>query len=104
MHFNYPVEPQSLKDFLEIKRAGTVFKDFQIVTEQAADVIAINFGEVEQTDKEQTFLIRVKENFVSVIGKEGLQEARSFESTLPPITKLAITNVSSGFDGNTRLD
>jgi len=101
LHFNYPVEPQSLKDFLEIKRAGTVLKDFQIVTEQAADVIAINFGEVEQTDKEQTFLIKVKENFVSVIGKEGLQEARSFESTLPPITKLAITNVSSGFDGNT---
>ncbi len=101
LHFNYPVEPQSIKDFLEIKRAGKVLKDFQIVTEQAADVIAINFGEVEQTDKEQAFSIKVKENFVSVIGKEGLQEARSFESTLPPITKLAITNVSSGFDGNT---
>ncbi|MBT8387173.1 MAG: hypothetical protein KJO12_07155 [Ignavibacteria bacterium] len=101
MHFNYPVEPQSLKDFLEIKKAGTVLKDFQIVTEQAADVVAINFGEIEQTDNEQTFSIKVKENFVSVIGKEGLQEARSFESTLPPITKLAITNVSSGFDGNT---
>jgi len=101
LHFNYPVDPKSLIDFLEIKRAGTVLKDFQIVSEQAADVIAINFGEIEQTDKEQKFSIKIKENLVSVIGKEGLQEARTFESNLPPITKLAITNVSSGFDGNT---
>ncbi|RKY95155.1 MAG: hypothetical protein DRQ01_00525 [Ignavibacteriae bacterium] len=101
LHFNYPVEPQSLKDYLEIKRDGAELKDFQIVSEQAADVIAINFGEVEQTDKEQIFSIKIKENLVSVIGKEGLQEARTFESTLPPITKLAVTGVSSGFDGNT---
>ena len=101
IHFNYPVEPQSLNEFLEVKRAGAEVTDYQIVSEQAADVIAINFGEIDQTDKEQKFSIKVKENLVSVIGKDGLQEDRTFESTLPPITKLAITNVTSGYDGNT---
>jgi uncharacterized protein YfaS (alpha-2-macroglobulin family) len=101
VHFNYPVEPQSLKDFLEVNRAGEEAADYQIVSEQAAEVIAINFGEIQQTDKNQKFSIKVKKDLASVIGKDGLQEERTFKVDLPPVTKLAITNVSSGFDGNT---
>lgn len=99
IHFNYPVDPKSLRNFLEIKRAGAEVTDFQIVSEQSADVIAINFGEVQQTDKEQLFSVKVKENLISVLGKEGLKEPRTFEIKLPPITRLAITNVTAGFDG-----
>lgn len=47
IYFNYPVDPNSLKNFLEIKRAGAVISDYQIVTTQAANVIAVNFGEVQ---------------------------------------------------------
>ncbi|MCW9094375.1 MAG: Ig-like domain-containing protein, partial [Ignavibacteriaceae bacterium] len=43
IHFNYPVDPKSLREFLEVKRAGAEVKDFQIVSEQSADIIAINF-------------------------------------------------------------
>lgn len=99
IYFNYPVDPKSLKDFLEIKRAGADVTDFQIVSQQTADVIAINFGEVQQTDKEQLFSVKVKENFVSSLGKDGLKESRTFEAKLPPITQLAITNVTAGFNG-----
>jgi hypothetical protein len=99
IYFNYPVDPNSLKNFLEIKRAGADVTDFQIVSEQSSDVIAINFGEVEQTDKEQLFSVLVKENFVSALGKDGLKESRTFEVKLPRITQLAITNVTAGFDG-----
>ena len=35
----------------------------------------------------------------SVLGKNGLKESRKFEVKLPPITELAITNVTAGFDG-----
>ncbi len=101
IYFNYPVDPKSLRNFLEVKRAGVEVTDFQIVSEQSAEVIAINFGEVQQTDKEQLFSVHVKENLASTIGKDGLREARSFEVKLPPITRLAITNVSAGFDGST---
>ena len=99
IYFNYPVDPKSLREFLEVKRAGADIPDFQIVSEQTADVIAINFGEVKQTDKEQLFSVVVKENFVSALGKDGLKESRTFEVKLPPITQLAITNVTAGFDG-----
>ncbi len=99
IYFNYPVDPNSLKNFLEIKRAGANVTDFQIVTTQSADVIAINFGEVDQTDKEQLFSVKIKENIISALGKDGLKESRSFEIKLPPITQLAITNVTAGFDG-----
>jgi hypothetical protein len=101
IHFNYPVDPKSLKEFLEIKRAGAEVTDFRIVSEQSADIIAINFGEVQQTDKEQLFSVKVKENLISALGKDGLKESRSFEVKLPPITRLAITNVTAGFDGTT---
>ena len=101
IYFNYPVDPNNLRKFLEVSRAGAEVSDFQIVTEQSADIIAINFGEVKQTDKEQLFSIKVKENLVSTIGKEGLKDVRSFQVKLPPITRLAITNVTSGFDGST---
>ncbi len=101
LHFNYPVDPSGLKKYLEVKRAGNVVENYSIVTDKSADVIALNFGEIDQTDKKQKFSITIKKDLQSVLGKEGLAEDRTFESTLPPITKLAITGVSSGFNGNT---
>ncbi|MFB3055906.1 MAG: hypothetical protein ACE1ZQ_01930, partial [Ignavibacteriaceae bacterium] len=101
LHFNYPVDPVVVKNFLEVKRAGSEVTDFRIVTEKKSEVIAINFGEIEQTDKQQKFSITIQTDLQSVLGKKGLVEDRTFESTMPPITKLAITNVSSGFDGTT---
>jgi hypothetical protein len=98
IYFNYPVDPKSLKEFLEAKEPVQI-SQFQIVSDQTADIIAINFGEVEQTDKEQLFSVQIKENFVSALGKDGLKESRTFEVKLPPITQLAITNVTAGFDG-----
>ncbi|MBT8390908.1 MAG: hypothetical protein KJO48_03995 [Ignavibacteria bacterium] len=101
IHFNYAVDPGTLKDFLDVKRSGAQITDYQIVSEQSSDVIAVNFGEVQQNDKEQNFSIKIKENLLSILGKEGLKEAKEFDVDLPPITKLAITNVTSGFDGST---
>lgn len=101
IHFNYPVHPKSLKDFLIVKKAGREIKDFQVVSEDDAEIIAVNFGEVQQTDKKQKFSVTIKENLVSVIGREGLQESKTFDVSLPPVTKLAVTNVTAGFDGGT---
>ena len=101
VYFNYPVDPNELKKYLSVTKDGKQIENYQVVTEKKADVIAINFGEISQTDKKQKFEIKVKQGFESVIGKKGISEERKFSSELPPITKLAITNVSSGFDGST---
>ncbi|MCW9064867.1 MAG: MG2 domain-containing protein, partial [Ignavibacteriaceae bacterium] len=47
----------------------------------------------------QLFSVKIKEKLVSALGKDGLKEGRTFEVKLPPITQLAITNVTAGFDG-----
>lgn len=99
--FNYAVNPDIIEKYLEITKQGEHVSDFEIVTEDASDIIAINFGEMEQSDKEQDFVITVKSGLESVLGKKPLAEDREFASELPPITQLAITSVSSGFDGNT---
>jgi hypothetical protein len=99
LYFNYPVNPNMLKDFLTIENDGKQLKNFQIVSESASEIIAINIGDVVQTDKEQYYKVIVKEGLLSTVGKKPLEDTREFEYKLPPVTKLAITNLSSGFDG-----
>ncbi len=101
LHFNYPVVPGQLKDYLEVLRDGVEVKDFQIMSESPADVIAINFGDVNQTNKNQDLVVIIKKGLQSILGKKPLQDGRKFKQQLPPITRLAITSVSSGYDGNT---
>jgi hypothetical protein len=101
IYFNYAVVPDRLRDFLEIKIQDKNISDYEIVSDQSAEVIAINLGEIEQTNQKQELELTVKRGLESVIGKAGLEDSRTFEYTLPPITRLAITGVSSGFDGET---
>lgn len=101
LRFNYPVSPDELKKFLTVERGGKQVKDYSIVSIEASDVIAINFGEVQQTKLEQELEVTVKEGLYSTIGRKPLADTRTFTEKLPPITRLAITGVSSGFDGET---
>jgi len=101
IHFNYPVSPGALKQYLEVKRENEKVTNFKIMSDKPSEVIAINFGEIKQTDKEQELSIIIKEGLQSVIAKKPLQDEREFEQDLPPITKLAITSVTSGYDGGT---
>ncbi|MDT3696897.1 MAG: MG2 domain-containing protein [Ignavibacterium sp.] len=99
--FNYPVDPKKLQGMIEVKNDGQVIDNYQIVSEQISDVIAVNFGEVKQKDKKQLFSIKIKKGLYSVYGKKPLEDERTFDSELPPITKLVITDVTSGFSGET---
>lgn len=101
IHFNYAVNPDRLKQYLEVKTEGDPVPGFEIVTQKSSDVVAVNFGEIKQTDEEQEFEIIVKEGLHSTLGKKPLQDTREFSQDLPPITKLAITGVSTEYDGTT---
>ncbi|MFH0733044.1 MAG: MG2 domain-containing protein [bacterium] len=101
LYFTYPVDPKVLDKYLKLRINGDEFKKYTIITEENSDVIAINFGEIQQTDKEQSFFISVGKGMVSVIGKSGMEDTRVFEYDLPPISKMVVTEVTSGFDGST---
>lgn len=99
LYFNYPVHPSELKKFLNIEINGNEIKKYQIMTEESSEIIAINLGEIQQVEKEQEIEIKIGSGLKSVIGKEPLEDDRTFEYNLPPLTRLAITGVASGFDG-----
>ncbi len=100
IYFNHAVSPAQLKNYLEVRKGGKVINDFSIVTKEASKVIAINFGKIAQAEKKQKFKVKIKKGLQSVYGKKPMQDTREFSQTLPPITKLAITRVNSGFNGS----
>jgi uncharacterized protein YfaS (alpha-2-macroglobulin family) len=100
IEFNYQVSPTSLKEYLVIKRDDENISDYSILTQNDASIIAVNLGEIQQTEKEQKFSITVKSGFKSIYGKTPLADDRTFDYDLPPITQLAITGVSAGYDGS----
>ncbi len=101
IYFNYPVDPSLLKKYMKVKLGDNFINEYKIVTEQSSDIIAVNFGEIKQQDKEQKFTLILKSELESVFGKKNLGDERTFESILPPITRLAITDVTSGFSDQT---
>ncbi len=99
LYFNYPVNPEMLKDNLSFTADGKPINNFHIVSDKASDIIAVDLGEVRQTEKKQEFSVTIKKGLMSVIGKRGLQDTRKFKYELPPLTRLAITGLSSGLNG-----
>lgn len=98
IYFNYPVVPDQVKKYLSIEIDGKQIDDLLIVTKESSEIIAVNLGEIKQTDKEQNISVKINSGLESVLGKKPLQDSRLFENELPPITQLAITNVTSGVD------
>ncbi len=100
LYFNYPVNPDMLKDNLNFIKDGQEISSYKIISDKASDIIAVDLGNIQQTDKEQELSVEVKKGLMSVIGKKGLQDNREFKYKLPPLTRLAITGVSSGLTGD----
>jgi len=97
--FNYAVNPNMLRDYLRIEREGNPVTNFQIVSENTSDIIAVSIGDVAQTNEEQEYKITVLKGLISVEGKKATIEEKDLEYDLPPITQLAIYGVTAGFDG-----
>lgn len=98
--FNYIVDPKDVKDHLQVDKGGEVVKNFEIVTTEPGKVIAVNFGEQQQTESDQKFTIRVLQGLKSPVAERGMTETRTFDVTLAPLTRLVITDVASGSDGD----
>lgn len=99
LQFNYEVDPTQLAAFLEVSAGGNPLKDFKIITKEPSSLIAVDFGQQQQQERDQKFTITVKGGLKSVATDKPLAESRSFDLSLPAITRLAVTSVASGFDG-----
>lgn len=102
LYFNYAVNPGMLRDYLTFDRDGGDIKDYKIISENSADVIAVDLGEVQQSEKDQQYRVTIKSGLMSVIGKKGMETTRVFKYDLPPLTRLAITGIASGLDGDNK--
>jgi len=102
IYFNYAVNPEMLKGKLSFFRDGGEVSDFNIISDNSSDIIAVDLGEVQQSKDEQLYKVVIKSGLMSVIGKKGLETTREFKYDLPPVTRLAITGVSSGIDGDNK--
>ncbi len=99
LYFNYEVDPKAINDYLEVEKAGEAVKNFTVVTTEPDKIIAVDFGEVQQTEKFQEFKIKIKSGLASIATERPMSEAREYDVKLDPLTRLAVTNVSSGYDG-----
>jgi uncharacterized protein YfaS (alpha-2-macroglobulin family) len=97
--FNYVVDPATLRDYLQVDKAGVVVTNYEVITKEPAKVIAINFGEQQQTEADQQFTIRVLKGLKSPVAERPMTETRTFDVSLAALTRLAITDVASGVDG-----
>lgn len=98
LHFNYKVEPQELKNHLKVYRDKQEVKTFTLVTNKADEVIALDFGEVTQTNQEQNFEITIQKGLNSTLKKIPLQEDVTYSVKLPSIQKLEISDAVSTMD------
>ncbi|MFN0201366.1 MAG: alpha-2-macroglobulin family protein [Bacteroidia bacterium] len=96
--FSYDVNPKEIKQYLEVTCNGKEVKNYTVVSEKPADIIAINFGEMEQNKEEQEFKITVKKGLNSIIKRNPLAKDKFFKIELPSIQRLAIGDTKAQLD------
>lgn len=99
VYFNYPVNPEELKKNLEVLIDGKQTSDLTIVSDKSSEMIAVNLGEFSQAERSQKIVLQVNKGLNSTIGKKPLADTRKFTYDLDALTKLAVTDVYSEFEG-----
>ncbi len=100
LYFNYKVNPDTIKNYIKIILNGKEISEFKINSPTPTKVLAINIGTVQQARKPQEIKILIKKGLKSSIGGTPLSTDVSFDESIPPISELEITDVSSGSDNN----
>jgi uncharacterized protein YfaS (alpha-2-macroglobulin family) len=97
--FNYPVSPGMLKDYLFIGINGEKTSGYKIVSKDKSNLIAVNLGNLRQTEDTQSLKLIVKKGMKCVYAGNPLEDDMEFDYKLPPLAKLAITGIAAGHDG-----
>ncbi|MCO6473048.1 MAG: MG2 domain-containing protein [Melioribacteraceae bacterium] len=99
VYFNYPVSPDQLKNYIKVFVESKETSELSIVSDKSSEMIAVNLGEFSQANSNQKIVLKIKKGLSSTIGKKPLEDDREFTYDLEALTRLAVTDVYSEFEG-----
>lgn len=100
LQFNYPVNPNSLKEKLQIAVEGQPVS-YTLQTLSADDKITVRLLNLKMEDKNKEAVISIDKGLVPEGGTNGLKEKLENKSTIPSPFVLQINDVNTEHDGTT---
>ncbi|HVW61133.1 MAG TPA: MG2 domain-containing protein, partial [Puia sp.] len=100
LQFNYPVNPNSLKERLQIAVEGQPVS-YTLQTLSADDKITVRLLNLKMEDKNKEAVISIDKGLVPEGGANGLKEKLESKSTIPSPFVLQINDVNTEHDGTT---
>jgi uncharacterized protein YfaS (alpha-2-macroglobulin family) len=100
LQFNYPVNPNSLKEKLQITVGGQSV-NYTLQTLSADDKITVRLLNLKMEDKTLDATISIDRGLVPEGGTNGLKDKLESKSTIPSPFVLQINDVSTEHDGET---
>ncbi|HEY4209373.1 MAG TPA: MG2 domain-containing protein, partial [Puia sp.] len=100
LQFNYPVNPNSLKDKLQITVDGQPIS-YNLQTLSTADKITLRLLSLKMEDKDKEATISIDKGLAPEGGTTGLKEKLETKSVIPSPYVLQINDVTTGHDGET---
>ncbi|WP_431211647.1 alpha-2-macroglobulin family protein [Puia sp. P3] len=100
LQFNYPVNPNSLKDKLTIKIAGQT-ANYSFQTLSVSDRISLRLTNLKMEDKSVDATVSIDKGLLPDGGTNGLKEKIDMTSTIPSPFVLAVNEVNTEHDGET---
>ncbi|MBN9386077.1 MAG: alpha-2-macroglobulin family protein [Chitinophagaceae bacterium] len=100
LQFNYPVNPNSLKEKLQIAVEGQPVS-YTLQTLSTDDKITVRLLNLKMEDKNKEAVISIDKGLVPEGGVNGLKEKLESKSTIPSPFVLQINDVNTEHDGTT---
>ena len=100
LQFNYPVNPNSLKDKLNI-RIGDQPVNYSLQTLSASDKISLRLLNLKMEDKTLDAKVSIDKGLVPEGGGNGLKDRIEMQSSIPSPFVLSINEVTTEHDGTT---
>lgn len=100
LDFNFPVDPNTLKDHLSVKVDGEN-KDYMLKTVSGDNKILLNILNVKNEDKDYSATVTVSTGLIPLNGQNATKEAITENIGLPSPFALNIQNIETQHDGVT---
>ncbi|TAH01562.1 MAG: hypothetical protein EAZ16_11475, partial [Sphingobacteriales bacterium] len=99
LYFNYPVDPNSLKDKLAVQLDGKE-ADYSLLTMNADSKVSLRLLNMKTEDRDYNISITLNKGLLPKDGKNGLKEAAETKAIIPSPFVLTINDVNTEHDGS----